>query len=33
MRKIEVGDKVQVLDDTMVGIVKKVVGSTITIHL
>ncbi len=31
MRIIEVGDKVQVLDDTMVGTVKKVVGSTITI--
>lgn len=31
MRKIEVGDKVQVLDDTMVGTVKKVVGPSITI--
>ncbi len=31
MIKLEVGDKVQVLDDTMVGTVKEVVGSTITV--
>lgn len=31
MKKIDVGDNVQVLDDTMVGIVKKVMGPTVTI--
>jgi len=31
MKKIEVGDKVQVLDDTMSGTVRKIDGSTITI--